>query len=134
MGNAVEVITRLGMMCLIMGIGMYLLYRNGWMVVSAKSAATFVGSRKGNAASFSGCSGYIKRIVRFSEDRHYTFTLDSALTKGDMTVLLLGPGKKELLRLSRDAPCIAVGLEKQKRYTLILRFRSATGRYRLQWD
>lgn len=43
MGNAVEVITRLGMMCLIMGIGMYLLYRNGWMVVSAKSAATFVG-------------------------------------------------------------------------------------------
>ena len=134
MNSTMETIILLGIMCLVMGAGMYLLYLNGWMVVNAKSAAAYVGSKRGTSASFSHCSGYVRRIVRFREDRVYTFTLDSALTKGEMTVSLLGPDKKELLRLSSDQPCMAAELERKKRYTLILHFHCATGRYGLRWD
>ena len=124
----------LGLLCLFMGVGMYLLYLSGWMVLSSKSAVTFVGSRGGKAASFSGCSGSVRRIVRFSEDRVYTFTLDCALTKGSMTIMLLDPDKKEVLRLSGDQSNMAVALERKKRYTLVVRFEAATGRYGLRWE
>ncbi|MBQ4321984.1 MAG: hypothetical protein IJC35_07065, partial [Oscillospiraceae bacterium] len=122
----------LGILCLVMGVGMYLLYLNGWMVLSSKSAVSFVGSKRGTAASFSRCSGSIRRIVRFKESKTYTFTLDSALTSGEMTVSLLGADKKEVLRLSSAQPCMAVELEKNQRYTLILRLSRATGRYGLR--
>ncbi|MBQ7098262.1 MAG: hypothetical protein IJO05_00880 [Oscillospiraceae bacterium] len=124
----------LGILCLVMGVGMYLLYISGWMVLSSKSAVTFVGSRGGKAASFSGCSGSVRRIVRFSEDRVYTFMLDCALTKGSVTIVLLDPDKKEVLRLSGEQPNMAVALERNKRYTLVVRFEAATGRYGLSWE
>ena len=134
MGVPYDVFLKLGAMCLVMGIVMYLLYRNGWMVLSSKSAVTFIGSNRGKSATFSGCSGSIKRIIRCKEDREYRFFLDAALTKGDMSVSLLGPDKRELLRLTESMPQGAVTLEKGARYTLVLRFRSATGRYVLQWN
>ena len=68
----------LGLLCLVLGVGMYLLYQNGWMVLSSKSAVSFVGSKRGTAAAFSRCSGSIRRIVRFKESKTYGFTLDSA--------------------------------------------------------
>ena len=134
MGVPYDVFLKLGALCLVMGIVMYMLYRNGWMVLSSKSAVTFIGSNRGKSATFSGCSGSIKRIVRCAEDREYRFSLDAALTKGDMSVSLLGPDKRELLRLTESMPQGAVTLEKGTRYTLVLRFRSATGRYVLQWN
>ena len=134
MGIPYDVLMKLGAMCLVMGIVMYLLYRNGWMVLSSKSAVTFIGSNRGKSATFSGCSGSIKRIVRCREDREYRFSLDAALTKGDLSVSLLGPDKRELLRLTETTPHGSVTLEKGARYTLVLRFRSATGRYALQWN
>ena len=134
MGVPYDVFLKLGALCLVMGIVMYLLYRNGWMVLSSKSAVTFIGSNRGKSATFSGCSGSIKRIIRCKEDREYRFFLDAALTKGDMSVSLLGPDKRELLRLTESVPQGAVTLEKGTRYTLVLRFRSATGRYALQWN
>ena len=124
----------LGLMCLAMGIVMYFMYINGWMILNSKSAAAFVGSKGGKSASFSRCSGSIKRIVRFPEDRVYHFTLDSVLTQGTMSVALVDPDKKEVLCLNGDQNSAAVELEGKKRYTLILRFRSATGRYALHWD
>ena len=134
MGIPYDVLLKLGAMCLVMGIVMYLLYSNGRMVLSSKSAVTFIGSNRGKSATFSGCSGSIKRIVRCREDREYRFFLDAALTKGDMSVTLLGPDKRELLRLTESMPQGSVTLEKGTRYTLVLRFRSATGRYALQWN
>ena len=134
MGVPYDVFLKLGAMCLVMGIVMYLLYRNGWMILSSKSAVTFIGSNRGKSATFSGCSGSIKRIVRCTEDREYHFSLDAALTKGDMSVSLLGPDKRELLQLTESMPQGSVTLEKGARYTLVLRFRSATGRYALQWN
>ena len=134
MGVPYDVFLKLGALCLVMGIVMYMLYRNGWMVLSSKSAVTFIGSNRGKSATFSGCSGSIKRIVRCREDREYRFFLDAALTKGRMSVSLLGPDKRELLQLTESMPLGAVTLEKGTRYTLVLRFRSATGRYVLQWN
>ena len=133
-GKGIEAIAGLGVLCLMMGLGMYLLYRCGWMIVNAKSAVTFIGSQRGKAASFSHCSGYIKRVVRFDEDREYTFTMDAVLSKGSMSVSLLAPDKTELLCLSSAKPQSAIALERKKPYTLILRFQSATGQYRLRWD
>ena len=134
MGVPYDVFLKLGAMCLVMGFVMYLLYRNGWMILSSKSAVTFIGSNRGKSATFSGCSGSIKRIIRCTEDREYRFFLDAALTKGHMSVSLLGPDKRELLQLSESNPQGSVTLEKGTRYTLVLRFRSATGRYALQWN
>ena len=134
MGIPYDVLIKLGAMCLVMGIAMYLLYRNGWMVLSSKSAVTFIGGNRGKSATFSKCSGSIKRILRCTEDREYRFFLDAALTKGDMSVSLVGPDKRELLRLTQSMPQASVTLEKGTRYTLVLRFRSATGRYALQWN
>ena len=134
MNDTLEKLLLLGGMCLVMGAVMYLLYINGWMVVSSKSAVSFVGSRGGKAASFSGCNGSIRRIVRFSESRTYTFSLDSALTMGSVTAALLDPDKQEILCLSANQPSMAVEIQAKKRYTLVLRFRTATGRYGLRWD
>ena len=127
-------ITLLALMGLVMAGVMYLLYQNGWMILSSKTAASFVGSRGAKAASFSRCSGSVKRIVRFPEDRVYTISLNAALTGGTMTASLLDPDKNEMFCLGGDRTSATVTLEKQKRYTLILRFHSATGRYDLQWD
>ena len=134
MGIPFDVLMKLGVLCLVMGIVMYLLYRNGWMILSSKSAVTFIGSNRGKSATFSGCSGSIKRIIRCAEDREYRFFLDAALTKGDISVSLLGPDKRELLQLTESMPQGSVTLEKGKSFTLVLRFRSATGRYALQWN
>ena len=127
-------IALLGLMGLGMGIVMYLLYINGWMILSFKSAVSFAGSRGGKSASFTGCSGSIRRIVRFSGDGVYTFALESVLSKGSMRVTLLDPDKREILCLSSEQPRGTVVLERKKRYRLVLRFRSATGRYGLRWD
>ena len=51
-----------------------------------------------------------------------------------MTVSVMGPDKKELLRLNGDQPSMTAELEKKKPYTLILRFHGATGRYELHWN
>lgn len=128
-----DTVFKLVLMCFVMGVAMFLLYRSGWMILSAKSAVTFVGSSRAKAASFSKCSGSIRRIVRFHQDRVYAFNLDSALTAGSMEVRLIGPDKREILCLNPENPSARAALEKQKRYTLILYFRSATGRYALQW-
>ena len=124
----------LGLLCLVMAGVMYLLYINGWMILSSKTAASFVGSRGAKAATFSRCSGSVKRIVRFPEDSVYAFSLESMLTKGSMTVVLLDPDKREILCLDGNRTHDEVKLEQKKRYTLILRFHSATGRYDLQWN
>ena len=127
-------ILKLGILGAVMALVMYLMYINGWMLLSSKTAVSFIGARGAKAASFTGCSGSIKRILRVPRDGVYTFTLDAALTKGEMTVSLLSPDKEALLCLSAEQPQMAVALEKHKRYRLVLRFCSASGRYGLQWN
>ncbi len=118
---------------LFVGIGVVcaLLYNQGYLVLQSKSAVSFVGAKRGTSARFTGCSGYIKRIVRFKAEGTYTFVLDAELSKGDMSVELLDPAKHTLMRLDPANPSASVTVEHKKKYVMILRFASATGRYTL---
>ena len=112
----------------------YLLYINGYLVTNAKRAVVFVGSMRGNKATFSSCTGYIKRIVRFKVNKTYTFTLETELTKGEMTVDLLDSNKQEIICLNSYNRSATIAVEKYKRYYLVFRFKSATGKYVLNWE
>lgn len=107
------------------------LYNQGYLLVKSTSAVTFIGSMRGNSARFTACNGNLKRIVRFKADSTYTYVLDADLSKGDMSVELLDATKQKIMQLNCANPSASVTVEKKKKYYLIIRFSSATGRYTL---
>lgn len=63
-------------------VGVFLfLYDRGYLVLNSKSAVSYIGSQRGNAARFTFCSGSVKRVVRFREDGVSRFVLDVELSK-----------------------------------------------------
>jgi len=117
---------------LILLVGLFVfLYDQGYMVIKSTSALMFVGSAKGTSARFTSCNGSMKRVVRFESDGTYRYFLDAELSKGDIAVELLDPAKETVLHLDCASPSAAVTVEKRKKYYLVIRFRSATGRYAL---
>ena len=72
----------------LIGVLIYLLYVGGYLVINSKSAVMYIGSRRGKRAQFSGCNGYIKRVVKFKENREYHFVLSTELSKGEVSVEL----------------------------------------------
>jgi len=112
----------------------YLLYINGYLVLQSKRAVMFVGSMRGCKATFSSCTGYLKRVTKFESDGVRTFTLDAELTKGEMWVELLDADKNEILRLDSKNTSAAIAVESRKRYYLVFRFESASGKYLLSSD
>lgn len=117
----------------VIGIVMYLLYINGYMMLNNKKALTFIGSQRGRKASFSSCDGRMKRVVRFEESRNYAFSLDLQLSKGEMQVELLD-GKDVLIHLDADKPTGCTEITANKRYYLVYRFAKATGKYELKYE
>ncbi|MBE6951259.1 MAG: hypothetical protein E7451_07985 [Ruminococcaceae bacterium] len=107
------------------------LYDRGYMVINAKSAASFIGSPKGTGASFTSCNGYTKRIVRFQADGTYTFILNADLSKGSISVELQNAEKQRVMLLNCTNTSASVTIEKKEKYYLITKFKSATGRYSL---
>ena len=124
-------VIRLILLTFLMLCGFYFLYSQGYMVLKSISAVTFIGLKKGTGASFSSCTGFIKRVIRFKEDGTYTFTLDAELSKGTVSVELEDSAKQKTMQLDSSHGSAAVTVEKKKRYYLIVRFHSATGRYTL---
>lgn len=115
----------------------YLLYINGILVINAKRAVMFVGSIRGNShcrASFSSCTGYIKRVIRFKESKTYQFTLHSELENGELEVMILTSSQQPVVSLNSAQRNAVVDMDCSKRYYLIFTFRSATGTYELNWD
>ena len=82
---------------------------------------------------FSRCSGYMKRVARFKEDRVYHFTLDLDLSKGDFWVELLDPNGSTVVRLDRNNLSASCEMSSNERYRLVFHFRSASGSYTLSW-
>lgn len=122
---------------LTLGIVFYLLYLQGYMVVSSKRAVLFVGSVRGNGsckASFSSCSGYMKRVMRFKESKAYYFTLDYELQKGDMEVKLLDASKQPIAILNQSCRNVMIDVDRKGRYYLVFTFKSASGNYELKWE
>ena len=113
-------------------VGAFLfLYSQGYMFFKSIRAVTFVGAAKGNSASFSSCSGFLKRVIKFKEDGIYTFVLDAELSKGDLSVELEDSARQKIMQLDPSNPSASVAVEKKKKYCLVIRFKSATGRYTL---
>ena len=115
----------------------YLLWINGYLINSRKTAILFVGSfRRKNRCKikFKSCNGYIKKVLKLRESRNYKFTLNSNITKGDVTAEIQDVNKKILLQLDKNNPETAINLEKNHRYYLVLRFVKADGELDLTWN
>jgi len=113
----------------------YVLYRSGYFVTQTKSALMYIDSfRRGSAtASFTSCSGYVKRALPFCGSRTYCFTLCSDISKGDFHIEIQDKAKRSVLRLYGNASG-QVQVEKKDRYYLVVHFDHADGRYELRWD
>lgn len=105
------------------------LYNQGYMIAKSYSAVTFVGSASGTGARFTSCNGYIRRIIRFKEERTHTFILDAELSKGDISVELFDTAKHRIMKLDCVNNVASVLVERNKKYALVINFISATGRY-----
>ena len=112
----------------------YLLYENGIFVFSSKRAVKFIGRRRGKTASFTSCTGTVKRIVRVKDAVIYEFKLYLELENGDVEIALIDSSKKELFVLDVNNTSEAVLLDSNAKYTLEVRFKSATGYYELDWE
>ena len=122
------------LLVMIMSVAFYALYQNGFLVLNAKRAAMFAGSRLGKSASFTSCSGTVRRKIRFRESRRYRFTFLTELSKGEVILELTEPGGKELLRLDSSNTNGEIAVEAGKRYGLTIRFQAASGKYELEWE
>ncbi|MBQ6934371.1 MAG: hypothetical protein IJN37_08320 [Clostridia bacterium] len=118
----------------LLGVVMYLLYINGYMMLNSKKALTFIGSQRGKKASFTACNGWIRRVLRVKESRKYVFDLDLQLSKGEMQVVLLDEGKNEIAWLDESRRTASLELTAGKRYYLVFRFAKATGKYELKYE
>lgn len=93
----------------------------------------YIGSRRGKRAQFSGCNGYIKRVVKFKENREYHFVLSTELSKGEVSVELRDRSGMSVLCLDSSVGKGSITPETKRRYDLVIRFESASGSYELDW-
>ena len=115
----------------------YILYMQGFLVINAKRAVMFMGSirRKSDCkAKFTMCSGSMKRVIRFEEDKTYNFSLNSKLTSGEMEVKILDSSKQPVITLDSNNPKANLDADRKQRYYLVFLFESATGSYELRWE
>lgn len=111
----------------------YILYMSGFIPITVKSSVMFIGGLSGKKANFTSCNGYMKRIVKLKADRKYRFSLNSKLTNGKMTVELMDYNNQRVMLLNEFISQDEIFPKRKGRYTLLLRFTSATGSYELDW-
>ncbi len=115
----------------------YVLYIYGYMVISAKRAMKFIGSIRGYdscKATFTSCDGYMKRVMRFEENKTYCFKLRTELTKGEVSVEILDSNKQKILELNSVHQSERIDVYKGERYYMVFRFQMASGKYELKWN
>ena len=119
---------------LLISLVLWLLYRGGHIVTRSMHAVSFTGSLDGRKATFSGCKGTMRRIVRFEEARPYRFEIGMLLKKGELTAELWDRQGNILFTLTQDAPRAEFTPDPAMRYTLVFRFEKATGKYVILWE
>ena len=112
----------------------YILYINGYMVFNNKKAFVYVGSNKGKSARFSSCNGYIKRVIKFKESKTYHFEFHPEMEKGEVSIELLDHNKSKVLHLTHESNLADIPIYENCRYYLVYRFKSATGKFDLDWN
>ena len=94
----------------------------------------FLPGKAGDTVKLDACTGCVRHMGRFYENRIYACVLDAQLTKGQAEVLLLDQNKQPLLQLSGQNPTQSIHLDGQtSRYYLQWKFHSASGRCELHW-
>ena len=94
----------------------------------------FLPGKNKDKLTLNTCTGWVKHMGRFYENRTYTFVLDAQLTKGDAEVRLLNKEKQPLLKLSKQVPSQTIDLDGAKsRYYLRWEFQNASGTCELHW-
>lgn len=78
--------------------------------------------------------GYMKRVMKFKENKGYHFTLDSELQKGELEVQILDSLKQPIAILNHIHADAVVDADKKGRYYLVFTFKSASGNYELRWE
>lgn len=116
---------------IIMGIVFYFLYINGYLVINAKRAVMYIGSLGARKATFTSCTGYTKRIIKFKESGLVHFNLDLEISKGEVSMELLDATKQRILQLNNTKQNAIIHIDAKKRYFLVFRFKSASGSYLL---
>lgn len=119
----------------ILGVVIFLLYRQGLAVSKSICAAFFALRPKRNSdqAALDSCSGWVRHTGRFHESRVYQFFLDARLSKGTAQVLLLDKDKRQLLKLNGQLPEGKIELDRKAKYYLHWEFKEATGKCELRW-
>ena len=114
----------------------YILYINGFGFLSCTSALMFIqyyNRRKQQIISrFKSCNGYTKKIIKFKESKYYTFDLNSNIELGHISILLMNKDENvvslDKYNLSKD-----IFIDKNIKYTMCFKFKSATGKFNLTW-
>ena len=117
-----------------MGTAFYLLYINGFVVINAKRAVLYFGFMGGRKATFTSCTGYTKRVIKFDTGGPMNFDFHLELSKGEVVMELLDSTKQCVLKLDRTNPRATLSVDAPKRYYLVFRFQSASGNYLLTWE
>lgn len=116
----------------------YIIYINGYMVINAKRAVTFIGSlgRMENRckAVIVSCNGWMKRVIRFRQLREYHFKLDYRITEGAFHIEIQNKNKEVILLLDEMNKEGSIKVDKKERYYLVLKFENASGEYELSWE
>lgn len=73
-------------------------------------------------------------MIKCKEIRLYHFTFTSELTKGGVSVKLFNADRQQVMCLTEAQRIADLKIDKTKRYYLVVRFRSATGKYDIHWD
>ena len=127
-----------GLLTAVCVIGIWFLYDNGYLLVKSKSALTFLGSGMGKQNHFSfrftGCTGFVRRVMRVRGSGNYTVNLHTDLSKGEVKFLLLDRAKEPLLVLTPEASRGNIYLESGKRYHIRMEFRHASGESKASWE
>lgn len=95
---------------------------------------SFLPGKRVDRAALNACTGWVRHMGRFYENRTYEFVLDAQLTNGDVEVQLLDQKKQPILKLNRQCPSRTIDLDGEKsRYYLRWEFHGATGKCELRW-
>lgn len=118
-------------------IVMYILYTLGHITLKAKKSIVFMGNglgQKQGSASFRVCEGYVKRVIRFEENKAYKFDFQPEIKKGEVNVLLKNSKNETILELTQERKRGTVRVESGQKYYLTVDFHQATGSYKLEWN
>lgn len=123
----------LGVMLIALCAVLAALYECGVIAVQSKAAVFFAGTIDGRKASFSSCTGKIRRVIRFSQTGEYCFSLSGEIEKGEIELTLWDAAGQESLKLSIGESAVFTA-EKGKRCRICIRLAQATGRYEVRWQ